>query len=99
MGGKVDNRKIRKGDKMTSLEILMADGCTRAEAERHLERGAVIFERQDFETHFEDYMEEWGIERDSKAGYRDMIDKKIPMTGWGVVEGKEGGTWYISYVL
>jgi hypothetical protein len=58
MGGKVDNRKIRKGDKMTSLEILMADGCTRAEAERHLERGTAVFEGQDFEAHFEDYMEE-----------------------------------------
>lgn len=34
---------------MTNLEILMADGCTRAEAERHLKNGSVVFEGEDFE--------------------------------------------------
>lgn len=32
---------------MTNIEILMQDGCTRSEAEKHLKRGAVIYEESD----------------------------------------------------
>lgn len=84
---------------MANVEVLMLDGCTRKEAEKHLERGTVVFESQDFEAHFEDYMEEWGIEEDARGEYRAMIDRKIPMADWGVVKGEGGETWYISYVL
>ena len=36
------------------IELLMKDGCTKAEAERHLASGSAVIE--DFEEHFNDYM-------------------------------------------
>lgn len=43
---------------MTEIEILMHDGCTASEAQKHLERGALIID--DLEEHFDGYMLEWG---------------------------------------
>ena len=43
---------------MNNIEILMKDGCTKSEAEKHLERGATVFDSKDFEIHFDEYMEE-----------------------------------------
>lgn len=83
---------------MTDLEILMMDNCTKSEAEKHLKNGSVVFEGDDFEKHFDDYMDEWGIDEDEKAEYKSMIDKKEPVTDWGIVE-HEGKTWYIMYCL
>lgn len=83
---------------MTNLEILMMDGCTKSEAEKHLQNGTVVFESEDFEKHFESYMDEWDIDDEERAEYRRMIDEKKPAADWGVVE-HNGKTWYISYVL
>lgn len=53
---------------MTEIEILMYDGCTASEAQKHLERGTLIID--DLEEHFNDYMLEWGIvEVDGKRHY------------------------------
>ena len=30
---------------MTDIEILMMDGCTKSEAEKHLKNGTTVFER------------------------------------------------------
>lgn len=80
------------------IEILMQDGCTKKEAEKHIAAGAVVLEEEDFRTHFSDYMEDWGIEDDAQQPYREMLGKKKPLPDWGVVE--YGGEWYfISYVL
>ena len=76
----------------------MMDGCTKSEAEKHLERGTTVFDGEDFEEHFDDYMNEWDIDVDEKEKYRAMIDEKKPMTDWGVVEDS-GKTYYIMYVL
>lgn len=83
---------------MTDIEILMMDSCTKTEAEKHLKNGTTVFEGEDFEKHFENYMDEWGIDEDERAGYKAMIDNKRTMPDWGIVE-HEGKTWYISYVL
>lgn len=78
------------------IEILMMDGCTKAEAEKHLKNGSVVFE--DFEECFEIYMEEWGIDEDELPIYKNMIESKKPITDWGIVND-EGKTFYISYVV
>lgn len=82
----------------TDVEILMLDGCTRSEAERHLKKGTIIFDGFDFEKHFESYMDEWEIEEDEREQFKNMINNKVPATDWGVVES-EGKTLYIMYVL
>ena len=78
------------------VEILMQDGCTRAEAERHLKNGAAVFD--DFDEHLESYLDEWDIEEEDREPYRKMVIDKIPAADWGVVE-QEGKTYYIMYVL
>ncbi|MCM1387334.1 MAG: hypothetical protein NC231_08410 [Bacillus sp. (in: Bacteria)] len=83
---------------MTNLDILMLDGCTKSEAEKHLQRGTTVFESDDFENHFDDYMNEWGIDEGERTEYRHMIDEKKPVQDWGIVQ-HEGKTWYIMYVL
>jgi len=81
---------------MSNVEILMKNGCTKQEAERHLKNGSIVF--TDFEEHFDAYMTEWGIEENEVPEYRRMIDEKIPVRDWGVVEDS-GKTYYIMYVL
>lgn len=83
---------------MTDLEIMMMDGCTKSEAEKHLKNGSVLFEGEEFEKNFDSYMDEWGIDEDERAEYKAMIDDKNPVDDWGIVE-HEGKTWYIMYVL
>ena len=85
------------------INILIKDGCTKLEAEKHLKNGTTIFE--DFEENFDKYMEEWKYlaedeEEYSKMvdNYRNMIETGEPITDWGVVK-LEGKTYYIQYVL
>ena len=78
------------------IEILMKDGCTRTEAEKHLKDGAIIFE--DFEENFDSYMKEWDCDEEEKEAYRKMIDSKNPATDCGVVD-RDGNTYYIMYAL
>lgn len=83
-------------ERTKEIEILMKDGCTRSEAVKALKRGTTIFE--DFEAHFEDYMEEWGCDEEGQEIYKRMIELKIPAMDWGVVE-LDGKAYYIMYVL
>lgn len=78
------------------IEILMQDGCTKSEAEKHLKNGSVVFD--DFEENFDSYMKEWGCDDEEKEAYRKMIDSKNPAADWGVVD-QDGKTHYIMYVL
>lgn len=82
--------------KEREIEILMMDGCTKAEAEKHLKNGSVVF--TDFEEHFDDYVKEYNIEEEEISTYRKMIDEKVPAIDWGIVE-KGGKTYCIMYVL
>ena len=78
------------------IEILVMDGCTKKEAEKHLKNGSTVF--TDFEEHFDNYMKEWDIEEEEIPKYRKMMEKKTPIADWGIVE--DGGkTYYIMYVL
>ena len=81
------------------IEILMLDclTLTKSEAERDLERGSTVF--GDFEEHFESYMKDLGIDDEEEImEYRQMVQTKIPVEDWGVVE-KNGKFYYIMYVL
>ena len=78
------------------IEILMEDRCTRAEAEKHLKDGTIIFE--DFAENLESYLDEWDIEEEDREAYRKMVADKIPVADWGIVE-QDGKTYYIEYAL
>ena len=82
--------------KEMKIEILMMDGKTRLEAERHLKNDSTIFE--DFEENIESYLDEWCIDEEDKEEYRKMVNDKIPVDDWSIVE-KDGKTYYIMYVL
>ena len=84
--------------KEREIEILMLDRCTKSEAEKHLKNGSTVFEGDDFEKFFDDYMKEWNIEEEDIEEYRKMITDKIPVRDWGIVEDN-GETYYIMYVL
>lgn len=84
---------------LKEMDILIMDGCTKAEAEKHLKRGTTVFKKEDFESHFDGYMNEWGVDdEEGKIEYRAMIDSKKTMKDWGVVES-EKQKYYIMYVL
>ena len=81
------------------IEILMADRCTRAEAEKHLNNGTVIFE--DFEENLDSYIKEFSDEDIvgfDEESFHQMVDTKKPLADWGIVE-QDGKTYYIMYCL
>lgn len=78
------------------IELLMKDGDTRSEAEKHLKAGTIVFE--DLEENLESYLDEWDTEEEDRAEYRKMVTEHIPVAGWGVVE-EDGTAYYIMYVL
>lgn len=74
----------------------MKDGDTRSEAEKHLKDGAMIIE--DLAENLESYLDEWDVEEEDREAYRNMVENKIPVADWVIVE--DGGkTFYIMYVL
>lgn len=84
------------------IEILMEDRCTKLEAEKHLKNGTTVYE--DFEEHFDLYMDEWkeGLDEEDYqkmvSDYKHMIETGEPADDWGVVK-LDGKTYYIQYVL
>ena len=80
------------------IEILMLDGCTKSEAEKHLKNGTIIFIFEDLKEHFESYMKEWDIDKEKIPTYRKMIQEKIPVADWGIVEDGEK-VYFIMYAL
>ena len=85
---------LRGGKKMTDIEVLMKNGYSKRKAEEELKRGTVVFEGEDFERHFDDYMEEWGVDEEEQEKYRKMLEEKIAIPDWGIVEDN-GNTYYI----
>lgn len=90
------SRNIERRKKLTDIEVLMKDGCTRKEAEKHLKNGTNVI--PDFEENFKIYMNEWAIGEEEQKEYRKMIETKHPMTDWGIVEA-ESNTYYIMYCM
>ena len=89
---------LRGGKKMTDIEVLMKNGYSKRKAEEELKRGTVVFEGEDFERHFDDYMEEWGVDEEEQEKYRKMLEEKIAIPDWGIVEDN-GNTYYIMNCL
>ena len=89
---------LKGGKKMTDIEVLMKNGYSKRKAEEELKRGTVVFEGEDFERHFDDYMEEWGVDEEEQEKYRKMLEEKIAIPDWGIVEDN-GNTYYITYCL
>ena len=81
---------------MDEIKILMMDGCTESEANKHLERGAMVY--SDMEENFDKYAEEWQLDEEEREAIKNMIDNKEPAQDWGVVE-IDGKTYFIQYVL
>ena len=81
---------------MNDIEILMMDGCTKREAEKHLNNGSIVFD--DFEENFDSYMNDWDVSEEDVPKFRKMIDEKKPSRDWGIVES-DGKTYYIMYCL
>lgn len=82
--------------KERKIYLLMKDGCTKSEAEKFLRIGSEVFE--DLEERFDDYMNEWGLDDEEIARFRNMIETKNPVEDWGVVV-ENGCYFYIMYVL
>lgn len=89
---------LKGGKKMTDIEVLMKNGYSKRKAEEELKRGTVVFEGEDFERHFDDYMEEWGVDEEEQEKYRKMLEEKIAIPDWGIVEDN-GNTYYIMHCL
>ena len=81
---------------MTDVEILMKNGCTKTEAEKHLKNGSTIF--TDFEENFTQYMDEWGVDEEEREEYKQMIEGKNSLPDWGIVKDA-GKVYYIAYCL
>ena len=75
------------------INIIMKDGCTRNEAEKHLANYAIVFEASDMPEFIHDFED---------ADYIDEISEMYrtgkPAPDWGVVN-TDGKTYYIMYVL
>lgn len=82
------------------INILMADGCTKEEAKKHLHTGTAIFDQEDLESNFDTYMQEWDACESMRRDLKHMIETKesCPSWGWNVVEFDDN-IYYIMYVL
>lgn len=82
------------------LEIIMEDSHTKKEAVDYLCNGSAVYEKEEFEKFFDQYMNEWDCDEEEQVEYKKMIESNEPINtnDWGVVE-YEGKTYLISYVL
>ena len=58
------------------LEIIMEDNHTKKEAVDYLCNGSVVYEKEEFEKFFDQYMNEWDVEEEDREEYKKMIDSK-----------------------
>ena len=86
--------------KQEQIEILMADGCTKSDAEKHFKNDTTIY--CDLEENLDTYLSDWEYLNDDldDVKYTDaiakMVQTKEPLAGWGIVE-KDGKTYDIEY--
>lgn len=85
---------------MKDFEILLADGNTKREAERRIEKSTyTIYKASEFE---ENYMMDWITETDPEdraeeiEAFRKMAREGIPVTDWSVCE-YDGTRYLIVY--
>lgn len=70
---------------------------TKKEAVDYLCNGSAVYEKEEFEKFFDQYMDEWDVEEEDQEEYKKMIETNKPAFDWGVVE-YEGITYFIDYV-
>lgn len=80
----------------TDLEVMMMDGCTKLDAEKHLKSGSMVFD--DFAENLEMYLDVWDEDADCREELRKMVETGKPADDWGVVKDGEK-TYFIMYIL
>lgn len=91
--------------KERQIQILMADRCTKAEAERFLNDGTQIYTADELREILEKWPEELIPENtdpeevaETKAAYLEMLDHNIEMQDHSIVE-VDGQKYIIAYVI
>lgn len=77
-------------------EILIKDGCTRYDAERHMKNGTLIYEKEEFMKNADEYLNY--MEEEEKEEFLEQIKNDIPPVDWGITE-YEGEKYLIQYSL
>lgn len=57
---------------MTNIEVLMKDGCTKAEAENHLKRGTVVYEESDKDYFIEESVSQGFTEEEALDNWNNL---------------------------
>ena len=88
---------ISESDKR-DIEILMADGCTKDDAIKHINSGTIVYE--DLEENLDSYLDEMKGYNDEEIieGIKNMVITKDPLPDWGVVN-KDGKYFFAAYAL
>lgn len=87
----MEGRLKRKGDNMEKekmINILMADRCSKKEAERFIEKGASIYEEKDVQDLIKDFGNEFTAQ--------DIKDGNVEDISCVQYDGKK---YYITYVI
>lgn len=57
---------------MDKIEILMKDGCTRSEAEKHLKRGTIIYDESDRDYYIEETISQGFTKEEAMDSWNEM---------------------------
>lgn len=96
--------------KEKKLEILGNCGWGKDGAKKLLNSGTIIFDAEDFEKNYMNYLEEWNMleyedEEEKKeveeiiANYRRMVEEKDPAPDWQIYTDNDGKLYYIQLAL
>lgn len=96
--------------KEKKLEILGNCGWGKDGAKKRLNSGTIIFDAEDFEKNYINYLEEWNMleyedEEEKKevdeiiANYRRMVEEKDPAPDWQISTDNDGKLYYIQLAL
>lgn len=89
---------------MTDIEILMASGSTKAEAERHLKRGSAVYDLDSYVSEIAAYADGLADDGESEADVvsrylADCRSGKGHIHDHGYVKEADGTEHFIMYVL
>ena len=82
------------------IKIIMAAGCTRTEAEKHLKNGSTVYELNDYLNHFDEYAGE--LEEEYKLQLKHEVEASDdgPLVNWDMdLVTFEGTRYVIEYFL
>ena len=96
--------------KEKKLEILANCGWGKDGAKARLISGTTIYDAEDFEKNYTEYLEEWNMleyedEEEKKeveeiiANYRRMVEEKDPAPDWQIYTDNDGKLYYIQLAL